>query len=215
MTPRDRNMVIGSIAALVLVLFSYALVDRTVAMRCQNLDQSIIDVFQWITEWGKSTGYLIGFFILFIFFKYAKGRHIPANHALFLFISIALSGLITDMIKPVVGRLRPKMFLEANLYGFDFFHTGWDYNSLPSGHATTVFSLAMALSLFYPKFRLPLFCFALIVGASRVIITAHYVSDVLAGAYVGIMTVLFLVHVYGRYDWKYGELGLNTESHHA
>lgn len=213
MTRRNRLMTIGSIAVLALILFSYLFIDQPVAVFCQSLNQSIIDVFQWITELGKSTGYLIGLFMLFVFFRYIGRRPVVANRALFLFLSIALSGIIANMVKPMVGRLRPKMLFESNLYGFDVFHMGWEYNSLPSGHATTVFSLAMALSLFYPRWRLPFFFFAVMVGASRVIIAAHYVSDVLAGAYVGIATVFLLVSLCRRYDWKCGELGLSREQH--
>jgi membrane-associated phospholipid phosphatase len=41
------------------------------------------------------------------------------------------------------------------------------------------------------------------VGASRVIITSHYLSDALGGAYVGIMSVLFLKEIFGSLDRKF------------
>ena len=195
MTRRDRNIAIGSALLAALIMISYAWLDRPAAFFCQGLDPIVIQIFQWITELGKSTGYLIGFFLLFVFSKYYLRRQIAANRSFFLFSAVALSGLITDLIKPVVGRLRPNLLMEADLYGFHPFRIGYDYNSLPSGHATTVFALAAALSLFFPRWRLPLFSFAVVVGLSRIIVGAHYPSDVLAGAYVGVMTVFLLLVV--------------------
>jgi membrane-associated phospholipid phosphatase len=119
------------------------------------------------------------------------------------------------LIKPLVGRLRPKLLFEANLYGFDPFRIGYEYNSFPSGHATTVFALAAALSFFSPRWRLPLFSFAAVVGLSRIIVGAHYFSDVMAGAYVGVMTVFALVLFCRRSNWIHCQLDRNKENDHA
>jgi membrane-associated phospholipid phosphatase len=212
MTRRDRNITIGSAFLVALMMISYYWLDRPATLFCRGLNPMVIQIFQWITELGKSTGYLIGFFLLFLFYKYYRRRQIAANRALFLFSTVALSGLTTDLIKPLVGRLRPKLLFEANLYGFDPFRIGYEYNSFPSGHATTVFALAVALSLFFPRWRLPFFSFAFVVGLSRIIVGAHYLSDVLAGAYVGAMTVFLLVLVCRRRDFR---LGLAKEDDHA
>lgn len=215
MTRRNRHILIGSFLLMALMVISYALVDRPVTFFCQDLGPGTIQVFQWITELGKSTGYLVGSFVLFIFFKYYRRRPVAANRALFLFVAVALSGLITDLIRPLVGRLRPKLLLEANLYGFDPFRIGYEYNSLPSGHATTVFALAAALTFFFPRWRLPLLSFAVVVCLSRIIVGAHYLSDVLAGAYVGLMTVFLLVLFCRRRSWTHCRLDMNKESDHA
>ena len=215
MTHRNRIVAIGSALLIVLMLFSYALIDRPVTLFCQDLGPGTIQVFQWITELGKSTGYLVAFFVLFVFFKYYLRRPIAANRALFLFAAVALSGLTTDLIKPLVGRLRPKLLFEADLYGFEPFRIGYEYNSFPSGHATTVFALAAALSFFFPRWRLPLFSLAAVVGLSRIIVGAHYLSDVMAGAYVGVMTVFALVLFCRRSSWIHCRLDRNKEKDHA
>jgi len=215
MTPRNRNIVIGSALLMVLMTISYGLLDRPLSLFCQDLNPEVIQVFQWITKLGKSTGYLVGFAVLFVFFKFFRRRPIAANRALFLFAAVALSGLTTDLIKPLVGRLRPKLLFEANLYGFDPFRIGYEYNSLPSGHATTVFALAAALMLFSPRWRLPLVGFAAVVGLSRIVVGAHYLSDVMAGAYVGIMTVFLLVLLCRRRGWIHCWQNMNKEGDHA
>lgn len=212
MTRPDRNIVIVSAFLVVLMIISYFWLDRPATLACQGLSPMVIQVFQWITGLGKSTGYLVGLFVLFIYFKYYRHRQVAANRALFLFSAVALSGLMTDLIKPLVGRLRPKLLFEAGLSGFEPFRIGYEYNSFPSGHATTVFALAAAFSLFFPRWRLPLFSFAVVVGLSRIIVGAHYASDVLAGAYVGAITVFLLLVVCRHRDCR---LGLAKEGDRA
>lgn len=151
MTHRNLNIVIVSALLMVLMTISYALIDRQLSLFCQDLNPEVIQVFQWITKLGQSTGYLVGFAVLFVFFKYFRRRPIAAHRALFLFTAVALSGVIINLIKPLVGRMRPKLLFEANLYGFDPFRIGYEYNSFPSGHATTVFALVAALALFFPR----------------------------------------------------------------
>ncbi len=201
MTHRNRNIVIGSVLLFIFMAISYGLLDRPLSLFCQDLNPEIVQVFQMITKLGKATWYLVGFAVLFVFFKFYRRRPIAAKRAFFLFAAVAVSGLTTDLIKPLVGRLRPKLLFEANLYGFDPFRIGYEYNSFPSGHATTVFALAAALTLFSPRWRLPLVVFAAVVGLSRIVVGAHYLSDVMAGAYVGVMTVFSLVLLCRRRGW--------------
>jgi undecaprenyl-diphosphatase len=43
----------------------------------------------------------------------------------------------------------------------------------------------MAIGAVWPRARVPMWIFAGIIALSRVVITAHYVSDVIAAAFVG------------------------------
>ena len=60
-----------------------------------------------------------------------------------------------------------------------------EYASLPSGHSTTAFAAAVAIAALWPKARIPMLIYAAVIALSRVIITAHFVSDVVAAAFVG------------------------------
>ncbi len=66
---------------------------------------------------------------------------------------------------------------------------GWkvEYASFPSGHATTAFSAAIAIGAMWPGARPYLWFYAVIIAVSRVIVSAHHPSDVIAGAIVGAM----------------------------
>ena len=60
------------------------------------------------------------------------------------------------------------------------------YAGMPSGHATTAFAVLVAFGTLWPRYRTVFLIYALLIAVSRVLVTAHYPSDVLAGALVGI-----------------------------
>jgi undecaprenyl-diphosphatase len=61
-----------------------------------------------------------------------------------------------------------------------------DRFSFPSGHTMTAFSIALVVSYFYPSLEGPLFFLALSIAVSRVVLGMHFLSDVLAGAVLGV-----------------------------
>jgi undecaprenyl-diphosphatase len=61
-----------------------------------------------------------------------------------------------------------------------------DKFSFPSGHTMTAFSIALVVSYFYPGLEAPLFFLALSIGVSRIVLGMHFLSDVLAGAVLGV-----------------------------
>jgi membrane-associated phospholipid phosphatase len=204
----DARMAASFAVVLLLIILSYFFLDIPVTLYCKGLNKGILDFFGIVTEFGISTWYLVGSLVLFLFYRFFQRRPIYAHRALFLFSSIAFSGIIADIIKVIIGRYRPEMFFEKGLYGINFLNFSLSnfshgLTSFPSGHTATTFALAWALALFFPRTRIPLFCFAVIVGASRVIITSHYFSDALGGAYVGVMSVIFLKEIICSLDRKF------------
>ncbi|HET6488241.1 MAG TPA: phosphatase PAP2 family protein [Syntrophales bacterium] len=179
-------------AVMIFSVISYYRIDIPVAIFCRGLDIRILDTFEWISTLGESTWYLVGAFGLFLYFKRIRRNEVFANRALFVFASVAVSGTVTLFIKMIFGRFRPTMFFQEGLYGLNFFHPSEDLNSFPSGHAATALSLAFALSLLFPRYRFPLFLFGLLVAISRTVTTAHFLSDTVAGAWIGIVTVCLL-----------------------
>jgi membrane-associated phospholipid phosphatase len=183
---------------------SYLFLDLPFAIYLHSIrDKWISAVFEAITTFGKSELYLIPSAVLFIIYR--KRKKAIAQKALYLFVVVAVSGILVDIIKVIAGRFRPVLYFGKGMYGFDFFHFNSDYLSFPSGHSATSFSLIIALSLLFPRFRYPLFIFGMIVAASRMVITAHYLSDVLIGAQIGwvtsviFYTICFKQHIKNYY----------------
>jgi membrane-associated phospholipid phosphatase len=110
----------------------------------------------------------------------------------FIFCAVAVSSLVTEVLKYSIGRGRPFVGGEANAFPFSHFAGNPAYYSFPSGHATTAFALAFAVSFVWPKARLAMAAYALIIAATRLVLLAHHPSDVVAGAMVGIIGAMFV-----------------------
>ncbi|NTW51168.1 MAG: phosphatase PAP2 family protein [Chlorobiaceae bacterium] len=149
-----------------------------------------------VTNAGESQWYLVGGLALFAVYRNRNRR--AAMSGLFLFNTVALSGLTADLLKFIFGRARPKMLLEHGIYGFGFFHADHPWTSFPSGHSATALSVALTLSLILPRFRLAFMAGGILVAASRVVLCQHYPSDVVAGSMLGVVTVTLLYQRYFR-----------------
>jgi membrane-associated phospholipid phosphatase len=126
---------------------------------------------------------------------------------------VLLAGLSTQVVKHVACRARPRVVdgwgvgeaastAEAARWGF--FH--WpcfgakDHHGFPSGHAATAFAAAAALVGWVPdRRRAWLLATAAGVGASRIVLNAHFLSDVLGGALLGWWAAEWGVHLVARY----------------
>jgi len=110
----------------------------------------------------------------------------------FIFCAIAVPNLVTEVLKYSVGRGRPFVGGEANAFHFSHFAGNPAYYSFPSGHATTAFALAFAVSVVWPKARVAMAVYAIVIAATRLVLVAHHPSDVVAGALVGIVGAMFV-----------------------
>ncbi|HQB93562.1 MAG TPA: phosphatase PAP2 family protein [Smithellaceae bacterium] len=118
---------------------------------------------------------------------------------LFLLITISASGIFNMAAKWIAGRHRPKNLFNHGLYGFDFFETIYESTSFPSDHAMTVFSLATAISILYPRAGIIVFPAAIAIAASRVILNSHFVVDIIASAVFGVICALAVKYYFDRF----------------
>jgi membrane-associated phospholipid phosphatase len=95
---------------------------------------------------------------------------------------------------------------------------GSDYYSLPSGHTSTAFSLAtVAEQHFGWKVGVPAYLLASGIGLSRIESNKHYLSDVIAGAAIGVIVGRTVTRVDGAPGAKHKTLSLYpaTDPHGA
>lgn len=181
-----RSFFLLTLATSFLFIVSYAFIDQPLARYFQNASPTLHAVFTQITRLGEGGVYLVPLGLLFLGALWRR-RAALAWRAGFVFAAIALPGLLADIVKPVFGRARPKLLFEQHLFGFTWSGPHADRWSFPSGHSVTVMALATALYAIYPRAWPAYAVLALAVMASRVIIDAHYLSDVIAGAYLGLV----------------------------
>ena len=172
--------------------------DIPLAYYCKGLGQSFLDIAEIVTIWGESLWYYIILVPAFIYFWFMAKNKLWSMRSLFLLISISASGLISILIKWLVGRYRPSMLLKEDLFGFNYFSVGYELSSFPSGHTVTAFSLAAAVSILFPRLGIPAFIVAVSIGISRILITSHYLSDVIAGAGIGILSTIIVKYYFDR-----------------
>lgn len=93
------------------------------------------------------------------------------------------AGIVTQGIKMVTGRARPGVADEGEFSGPG---GGEGYASFPSGHTSAAFAVATVLANRHPKQKWLYYGLATAVGYARVRKSAHFPSDVLVGAAIGI-----------------------------
>jgi membrane-associated phospholipid phosphatase len=109
------------------------------------------------------------------------------THLEFVFFAVLAPVLAGELIKWIVGRGRPFVGGKANAFNFVHFAGTGAYASFPSSHAITSFALAFAVSAVWPRARIPMILYAVLIAGSRLVLLAHHPSDVVAGALVGVV----------------------------
>lgn len=94
--------------------------------------------------------------------------------------SVIAAGIITPTLKAIAGRSRPSQTSRE----YDFLRGD---GSFPSGHTTQAFALASVIASHYDSFWIDALAYAIasLVGYARIDNKAHFASDVVAGAAIG------------------------------
>ena len=121
----------------------------------------------------------------------------------FLVLVDFVAGTIIGIMKGVFGRARPGTWpgtpqwvpFRGGWHGF------WHQTNVgfASGDACQAFVWAEVLALAVPRLRWPAYLWATITAGQRLVVGAHYLSDVLTGALVGVVTVRVLFRILSRF----------------
>jgi membrane-associated phospholipid phosphatase len=118
--------------------------------------------------------------------------------AAFAFAAVAGSGIAASLIKNAIGRTRPEHVTGSGVFELHPLAFSARFASFPSGHATTAGATAMVLALLFPKLRWPIVAAGIAVALSRILLDAHYPSDVVAGFGFGVAFTLALAQGLAR-----------------
>ena len=168
-------------------------------------------IFKQITVLGDSKWYfaisIIGLVLYFLNKKFNLIKNINyLNYikkiSIFLFFSQLVTGAITQVLKHLVGRPRPNHTDFETGIGFNFLSLDSGFHSFPSGHSSTIFCAAIILSYFLPKIKYFLILVAGVVAFSRVVVGAHFLTDIVGGiviAFIGVKIVKIILERYFDY----------------
>jgi lipid A 4'-phosphatase len=192
------RVVVAAAAAVILIAISIASVDRPVALFFHARDPDLRTLFDLTGRLGLTYGYLVAFGLAFVALhwggassrlrRFADSMRAFSAIPAFLFLSITASGIVVDLLKFIFGRPRPKLLFAGDVYDFTWLGLRPDHWSFPSGHSATIVALVTSLWFLWPRHVLFYGLVATIVALSRVVVGAHYLSDVLAGALIAAFT---------------------------
>lgn len=209
---RARPLSWGTAYVTAFCALSMVALDRPVAALFKaHLGGEVEGFFKTVTRLGEAQLYLIPAGILVLALmglswrapslqRRAFWRRLAAAPG-FLFLTMASSGLISNAIKTTIGRYRPRYWFEQGLYGFEPFNTHWGMNSFPSGHSQAGFAAMTALMALYPRHWALWLTVALLVAASRVVTTVHWMSDAVAGSWLAICVTVLLARWFRARGW--------------
>jgi len=185
-------------------------VDKPLSLWLHEIDaheRAVIDVFRFYTAYAKADWYLwpsgIAGLVCFAL-RRRKGLDAAWRKFAFFFTAVAGAGLLTALLKCLIGRARPVQLQEFGIYGFapwNWVEARW--HSFPSGEATTSFAVAVALIVLFPRWRIAFWVFAVAMAGARVMVNAHYLSDIVAGAVVGSLTAIAVRDLFARKGWLF------------
>ncbi len=168
------------LAAAPLLFWSRATIHLTInSYHTQFFDS----FFSWITNLGDGWSVVPIVFLLAFF---------TCKDALTMASANILSGVTTQFLKTTIfsNIVRPLKYFE----GIATLHTVpgiklYSFQSFPSGHAATVFTICTILALHTTsqKYQCILFFIAVITAFSRVYLSQHFLHDVAAGSMIGLV----------------------------
>ncbi|MCQ2574594.1 MAG: phosphatase PAP2 family protein [Alphaproteobacteria bacterium] len=121
--------------------------------------------------------------------------NLKTTKTFYVFCSVFCASVVVCVLKYIIGRSRPILFeaLDKVLFVPGTYNSV--FNSMPSGHTTATFAGFVMLGMLFPKIKPITWGMCIIVGLSRIYIGAHWPSDVILGAFIGMVTADIIKHV--------------------
>jgi len=186
--------VFSTVAALILVVLSIHLLDLPLAAwfaerqwaHAMHAAVSKVPELSYVVAILTSVSWIV-YFYLGREDTLGSSRHL----CLLTGTTLPLSFGVKTVLKWVFGRTETRTWLK-NLSpdGFHWFAGKQGYLSFPSGHMLVLTPLFLALWHFYPRYRVYSALVWCCLGAALIATDAHYLGDVLAGAYFGAVVYL-------------------------
>jgi membrane-associated phospholipid phosphatase len=161
-------------------------IDLAVSKRCARAAtparERSLRVMTWLAD-EKILLAAVGLFWLDAHFR--PRRNAVRREANCMLLSVAAAGLLPHLFKRLVDRKRPdRLLVHGARHGIPRSGEAWD--SFPSGHAMHLGALAGPLLRLAPRHFRPLVWAAVLgLASTRIMLLAHYPSDVGAGLAFG------------------------------
>jgi len=176
--------------AIVAIAVSFHLDDTVRAFIMQHQNPAMRNFMRYVSlfgDWPSHTA--LGLILLAVAWR--RGSQEWTRIFLAMLLAMMLAGVAGTVIKRTVPRARPSVHTDTRWGGPRF---SSKYHSFPSGHVGA--STALFGVLIIARRRVGLACLPIpiLIALSRMYIGAHYLSDVVCAAVLGISCALVVAH---------------------
>ena len=207
---------VGLVGTAIAVAIGYFWLDRPIALWVHQhslyLPQNLA---QWLaTNISGSLTPVAAVISFGLVVRWIVLRSVPRSYeevALICCLSVLITEAIKSQLKSLFGRAWPETWFNNNPsfirdgdYGFHFMHGNYVYQSFPSGHMAITCAVISVLWVLRPKWRWFYSIVVLMVGSGLILTNLHFLSDVVAGAFVGVSIGGALVVVWTKTRRKGG-----------
>lgn len=170
-----------------LICFSYFFLDKPLALFFHKSHPVLGDIAQFINHFTNPSPNVLLWPLFFYFVHFILEKRSLSQKFLLIAISINFANLLSVLLKALFGRFRPVMFLAEQAYGFQFFGSHNLEYSFPSGHTVTITAILLSLAWLYPHRFFYFLGASFLLAFARVVVNDHFLSDVMAGVFIGIV----------------------------
>lgn len=154
-----------------------------------KLKNNIFDIIMPIITWCNNYGQVYLLFVLISIY-----RNEFSIWGMPIILSLLLEVTICEiLIKPLIKRTRPRVAANNLLINKPPSY------SFPSGHTASSFAVAGALWSINSNYKYIILLMAIFISFSRVYLSVHYPSDILAGMILGLLVSKFVVIFYDQH----------------
>ncbi len=134
--------------------------------------------------------------ILYFYFELIGFNRIQSYFFKILGTVLPLAYLLKSVMKFLFGRTETRVWLDnPKLHGFHWFNGVDFYDGFPSGHMLVFTPVFLHCWYAYPKYRFIYPVAWLFLAIALIVTDYHFLADVLAGTYVGVMLFYLVIKV--------------------
>ncbi len=136
--------------------------------------------------------------ILYFYRSYKKKNDIETQFLRLAATALPFAYLLKSFFKYMFGRTNPRSWLlKKEPLEFHWFNQMWS-GSFPSGHMTVFAAFGAAIIFYYPQYSRLVIIFLILLGIALIGTDYHFLSDVIAGTYLGIVITYSIQHIYEK-----------------
>ncbi len=167
----------------IFLLICFLYLDKQVMLSIKQFKQTYPLEYAYLKKFCKLIGSLYKLFVGIVIFLglcnfFSKNKK---EKGIKIILTVVIVGILSQ-VKYLIGRERPKITFETVFKGPS---KKYVYASFPSGHIFFIFAIARVLSYVYSRYKVFFYLFAVLVALQRLLVFAHFPSDIIAGAFLG------------------------------